>query len=131
MRNTFIKLMYLLFFSITAPVVVKANDFDARFQVGLSWAKLGNYGNALIEWMPLAQAGHAWSQYNLGALAENGTAVPQDFKNAIKWYTLAAVQGLYIAQNQLGMLYAHGKGVPKDQKEALKWWTLAAKQGYA
>ena len=62
---------------------------------------------------------------------ENGYGVPQDYKEAIKWYTLAAEQSYARAQYNLGLMYENGQGVPQDYKEAIKWYTLAAEQGHA
>ena len=60
-----------------------------------------------------------------------GQGVPQDDKEAVKWYRLAAEQGDAKAQNNLGVSYDNGQGVPQDYKEALKWTKLAAEQGHA
>ena len=47
----------------------------------------------------------------------------------MKWYTLAAEQGIATAQTSLGFMYGLGQGVPQDYKTAMKWFTLAAEQG--
>jgi TPR repeat protein len=60
----------------------------------------------------------------------NGKGVPQDNKEAAKWYRLAAEQGHADAQYNLGLMYANGKGVPEDANEAVKWFRLAAEQGH-
>ena len=52
---------------------------------------------------------------------KKGQGVPQDYKTAVKWYTLAAEQGNRIAQVKLGDMYAEGVGVPQDYKIAVKW----------
>jgi hypothetical protein len=59
----------------------------------------------------------------------SGRGVPQDYKEAIKWYRLAAEQGEEDAQFALGVMYDQGQGVPQDYKEAVKWYRLAANQG--
>ena len=46
----------------------------------------------------------------------------QDNKEAVKWYRLAAEQGLAWAQVNLGTMYFLGNGVQKDYKEAVKWF---------
>ena len=61
----------------------------------------------------------------------NGEGVPEDDKEAVKWYRLAAEQGHAQAQYNLGLMYANGEGVPEDDKEAVKWYRLAAEQGHA
>jgi TPR repeat protein len=62
---------------------------------------------------------------------DNGLGVPQSYKTAVKWYTLAAEQGDAFAQNNLGLMYDNGRGVPQDYALAVKWYTLAAEQGHA
>jgi TPR repeat protein len=103
----------------------------ADFDKGLAAAKSGDFATALREWRPLAEDGHAKSQYNLGVLYDNGDGVPQDYKTALQWYTLAAEQGDASAQHSLGSMYRYGEGVLQDYKTALKWYTLAAEQGHA
>ena len=49
----------------------------------------------------------------------------------MKWYRLAAVQGVARAQCNLGVMYAEGQGVTQDYAEAVKWFRLSAAQGYA
>ncbi len=49
----------------------------------------------------------------------------------MKWYTLAAEQGLAISQLNLGLIHANGEGVLQDYQTAVKWYILAAKQGFA
>jgi len=60
-----------------------------------------------------------------------GQGVPQDDKEAVKWYKLAAKQGNLRAQNNLGFMYEMGKGVSQDYKTAHKWYTSAANQGFS
>ena len=42
---------------------------------------------------------------------DKGEGVPQDYKEATKWYRLAAEQGDASAQTKLGYMYDHGQGV--------------------
>ena len=79
----------------------------------------------------LAEKGDADAQYNLGWMYADGEGVPEDDKEAVKWYRKAAEQGHADAQYSLGLMYADGKGVPQDDKEAAKWYRKAAEQGYA
>ena len=58
-----------------------------------------------------------------------GLGVPQDDKEAVKWWKLAAEQGNAIAQYNLALRYDNGLGVPQNHKEAFKWFRLAAEQG--
>jgi len=50
----------------------------------------------------------------------NGKGVAQSYDKAVKWYRLAAAQGLPDALYNLGMCYEYGEGVPEDDHEALR-----------
>ena len=58
-----------------------------------------------------------------------GGGVPQNYEQAVKWYTKAAEQGDVYAQVSLGDMYKYGEDVPKNATEAVKWYTKAAEQG--
>jgi TPR repeat protein len=96
---------------------------------GVAAAQRGDFATALREWKPLAEQGDPSAQYNLGIMHDNGRGVPQDYKKAIKWYTLSAGQGHAKAQYNLGWMYKDGHGVFQDDKIAVKWWKLSAQQG--
>lgn len=89
----------------------------------------GDYTAALKEFVPLARHGNSVAQFNLGFMYHEGKGVPQDSKESLKWYRLAADQGDPAAQFNIGVMYEKGDGVPQDSKEALKWYRLAADQG--
>jgi uncharacterized protein len=76
-----------------------------------------------------AEQGNVYAQNILGAFYYEGRGVPQDYKEAVKWYRKAAEQGLAGAQGDLGLMYRIGKGVLQDYKEAIKWYKKAAEQG--
>ena len=75
--------------------------------------------------------GLAHAQISLGDMYRLGQGVPQDYKEAVRWYGLAADQGYATAQTNLGVMYANGQGVPQDYKEAVRLYGLAAAQGNA
>ena len=60
----------------------------------------------------------------------NGRGVLQDYKEAVKWYTLAAEQGNATAQFNLGNMYEKGRGVIQDNAYAHMWSNIAASNGY-
>jgi hypothetical protein len=60
-----------------------------------------------------------------------GQGVAQDYKEAVRWYRLAAEQGNALAQVKLGLMYDKGQGVAQDYTEAVRWYRLAAEQGDA
>ena len=78
-----------------------------------------------------AEQGNVQLQNTLGVMYATGQGVPQDYREAIKWYRRAAERDNAQAQNNLGVLYAKGQGVPRDYEEAMKWYRKAAEQGNA
>jgi len=78
-----------------------------------------------------AEKGDKFAQYELGQMCRLGEGVPEDDKEAAKWYRKAAEQGVAAAQHLLGLLCDAGQGVPEDDKEAVKWLRKAAEQGVA
>ena len=60
------------------------------------------------------------AHYNLGVMYYNGMDCPQDYKEAVKWYTKAAEQGNAKAHYNFGVMYENGQGVPEDDKEVVK-----------
>ena len=76
-----------------------------------------------------AEKGDAEAQYNLGVMYDLGVGVPEDDREAAKWYRKAADQGDSSGQLHLGRMYYRGEGVPKDFVKAYAWLNLAAAQG--
>ena len=80
----------------------------------------------------LAKDGDAYAQYILGLIYFKGEEVPQDYKEAVKWYRKAAELGHANAQCNLGTMLAwHLPGEPHDYKEAVKLFRMSAEQGHA
>ena len=59
----------------------------------------------------------------------NGEGVLQDYKTAVKWYRLAAEQGVAVTQSNLGAMYSDGTGVIQDYVRAHMWFNIAASSG--
>ena len=78
-----------------------------------------------------AEQGDGQAQIALGWLYCSGSAVPQNYAEAVNWWRKAADQGLASAQNSVGMMYNLGHGVPQSYGEAFKWFFKAAQQGEA
>jgi len=75
--------------------------------------------------------GRPAAQFNLGVMYDKGDGVPQDYKEAIQWYRLAADQGTPSAQLNLGFMYDKGIGVPQNYVQAYMWYSLAGPVGSA
>ena len=77
-----------------------------------------------------AVGGDAEAQSNLGLMYEIGDGVPEDDKEAVKWYRKAAEQGDAEAQYNLGLMYDKGEGVLEDSVTAYAWCNIAAVNGH-
>ena len=78
--------------------------------------------NGLEEW----KAKNNYSETVVGEFNSDGEGVPQDYKEAVKWYRNSADVGDASAMYTLGVCYDNGEGVPQDYKEAVKWYRKAA-----
>jgi TPR repeat protein len=78
-----------------------------------------------------AAAGDSQAQFALANHYYRGDGVPQDYSQALLWYSKSANQGFAPAQTQLGSMYQHEWGVPRDYKRALAYYRSAATEGYA
>jgi hypothetical protein len=95
------------------------------------WAAFqkGDYATALKLLMPMAQKGNAVAELDIGIMYFGGKGLPQDRREAAKWFKASAEQGVLGAQNNLGIAYATGDGVPRNLVLAYMWFSLAADQG--
>lgn len=78
-----------------------------------------------------ASKGNAIAQNTLGFLYLNGQGVAQDYQQAAKWFTDAAINHYAPAQFNLAILYKLGQGVEQSHAESIKWMQKAANQNYA
>ncbi|KQM63651.1 sporulation protein [Sphingomonas sp. Leaf17] len=89
-----------------------------------AWAK-GDYFAAVKEWRPLAIAGDADAQFNLGQAYKLGRGVPLDPALAESWFRKAAVQGHAQAIDNYGLaLFQANK-----KAEALPWLEKSVSRG--
>jgi uncharacterized protein len=71
----------LLLFTLSA-----FTSWAGDFQKGVGAYMSGDYTSAFEEFSSLAEQGNADAQYNLGGMYDTGQGVPQDYKQAVKWY---------------------------------------------
>ena len=101
------------------------------FAAGMAAYEKHDYATAVKEWRPLAEAGDAPTQFNLGLMYLDGVGVPQNSEQAMEWFRKSADRGYAKAQYNLGALYAVGRGVRKDLITAHMWMNLCAASGDA
>jgi TPR repeat protein len=77
----------------------------------------------------LAEKGDPVAQFAVGAHFATGEDVPQDYAEAMRWFTMAAEQGHVGAQATLGAYYWSGRGAPQDLSKAYFWAFLAQSAG--
>lgn len=92
---------------------------------GVTAWEAGDFDRAVREWRPLAVAGDADAQFNLGQAYKLGRGVPQDLAQAADWFGRAARQNHLQAQDNLGLvLYDMG-----NRADALPWLQQSAARG--
>lgn len=92
---------------------------------GVNAWEAGDYARAIREWRPLAEAGDADAQFNLGQAYKLGRGVPQDLAQAANWFGRAAGQNHLQAADNLGLvLYDMGR-----RADALPWLQQSADRG--
>lgn len=89
-----------------------------------AWQR-GDHAGAVRMWRPVADAGNADAQFNLGQAYRLGRGVPTDLRTAQSWFEKAAQQGHEQAQANLGLaLFQNG-----ERERALPWIRKAADAG--
>lgn len=97
----------------------------ADVKAGVDAWQQGDYGKAIGEWRPLANAGDADAQFNLGQAYKLGRGVPADLSTAMDWYRKASAQGHARAEDNLGLLmFQQG-----DRAGAMPYLQRAATRG--
>ena len=114
--------------AIAGSLELLTNDELETLSAGIAAEQSGDDAMAERLLRPIAEGGNRESQLLLGIIYDNfdgrGQGVTQDFAEAMKWYRLAAEQGLAAALYNLGRIYAFGRGVPQDYVDAVKWYRL-------
>ena len=137
-------------FGLALALLVAVPAAAQNYEKGLAAAERGDYATAHKELRPLAQNGHAAAQYLLAKLYQYGRGVPQDYTEAIKWYSKIAQRdsathdlkespdplrddNQYFfgneAQYWLGLMYFNGQGAQRDFVLAYMWFSLSAANG--
>lgn len=91
-------------------------------------------GQTKIDIRKVLQEADPWetSGYvSLGWCYVNGYGVPQDYREAVRWWSRAAEQGNEVAQVCLEWCYENGYGVPQNYKGTETWHNKSVKQGNA
>ena len=88
-----------------------------------------NLDKAFQMYLSATADGHAYGEYNLATLYENGDGVDKDMVMAIDLYNRSAAQGDAHGMNGLGVLYYLGDNIEKDYEKAFSYFHKAASKG--
>src|SRR5262249_6797864 len=113
-----------------ARLVTRALRHDVLAEASAAF-EVGDYARALSLWEPLARAGVARAQNNIGVCFSNGFGIERDSDLAVRWLSLAAEGGDPLGQRNLATAYLNGLGVAKDGARAAELYRAAAEQGDA
>lgn len=79
-----------------------------------------------LKWaLKSANKGYAEAQVKVGDIYKEGYGTIKDYKEANKWFTLAAKQGFYGGYWALAIAYEYGEGVKIDYVKSYMLWNLA------
>lgn len=105
--------------------VALAGPAAADVKAGVdAWAQ-GDYDKAVREWQPLADAGDADAQFNLGQAYKLGKGVPMDLAAALEYYRKASVQGHARAEDNYGLLLFQ----QNQRQQAMPYLERSAERG--
>lgn len=79
---------------------------------------------------PWAQ-GTVHFQFLYGTMLYEGSRVPQNYREAVRWWTKAAGQGNAKAQHALAICYGLGHGVAQNFTQSAEMFRQAAENGHA
>ena len=124
----------LFFLHACAPAVPDAElTADETLEKGIEAAKRGDYAEAYWLWRPLADAGMARAQHQLGWLYANGNGLRVNLEAAIDWWNRAAQSGHADSAFAIGMAYLNGEPgeLEQDFAKASEWLVRSADDGSA
>lgn len=111
---------------IAALIAFAPTGASADTKTGVDAYLRGDFATAVDIWRPLAVAGDADAQYNLGQAYKLGRGVTADPGLAESWYRKAAEQGHRQAQNAYGLtLFQNG-----NRRSALPYLEASAGHGF-
>ncbi len=95
---------------------------DSSMKRSFDAAEKGEFKKAVDIWKMLAEQGDPQAQFNLGLMYHSGLGMPQNEKEAVRWYHKAAEGGYAAARVYLTVGYEEGWfGLSQDPKQAVYW----------
>ncbi len=122
MRPSALALLFAIALTVL-PAAVPAGA-DAELDAGLAHLHAGEFFEALEELLPLANAGNARAQAEVGMIYHYGLVSAKNFQKAADYYNRAASQENVDGMIGLAVMNALGQGFGKNMIEAYKWLLL-------
>ena len=120
--------LYLIFGVLA---VFGATGVFADAAGGYQAYKTGNFKQAFVEWLPVAEAGDdPRIQYLVGEMYKEGKGVARDEAEAVVWFKRAAMGADLDALMTLSVMYILGEGVEADFALAYMWAAAADARGH-
>ena len=91
--------------ALTFLFLFSGSVYGDDLQDGLDAVERKDYETAHKLLLPFAEQGDAEAQYLLGLMYNEGKGVPQDYKEAVKWWRLSAEQRNERAQVNLALMH--------------------------
>jgi len=85
----------------------------------------------LTELKKLAEKGDSQAELTLGMRYRDGSGIPRDYNEALKWYRRCADKGNAAGMDNVGFMYLKGWGVPVDFNIAAAYFKAAAQKNEA
>ena len=117
--TTFLLSFWLCFYY--SPV--EADTPRGLIREGLNFYDEGNYADALRRWRTASEVGSREADFLLGFLYDG---VLQNDKQALLFFTKAAISGHVQAQVNVGLKYERGEGTNINKEKAIYWYSQAA-----
>ena len=114
-----------------APPPAPQQSQESQVQKAIDALHQQDFQTALSILGPLAQQGEAGAQCYLGLIHQKGLGVPRNPQEALRWYTLSALQGWTDAMFMAAQMYLNADGIPEDQKSAVDLFLRGAFLGDA
>ncbi len=131
MKNIF----FVIFTAVLLPQLsFSQSDFaSSKFEI-LEIEDAISSGDFLFAYervQPLAKAGHPQAEFILGTMNQNGWGMPQNYPQALSWYSLAGSHGSADGAYNAGVLTLNGRGTLPSATEAMKFFEMAARLDHA
>ncbi|MEM7407823.1 MAG: tetratricopeptide repeat protein [Pseudomonadota bacterium] len=125
---------FFVVIGVTGPMTAAAANDDGTFARGYAAFQAGRFDDAMKLWEPLAEAGDARAQFNLGVMHAEGRGTGHSGRNMRKaagWWRRAGAQGHTRALHNLALAHIGGVIGGQDYAQAVNYLEQAAKGGFA